>query len=179
MSTRKNIPTEHITQLRKALGLSMLDMARAVGMTGADANTIDHWQQTERGARPVSGPVAVVLRYMAQAVDAEADAATVDLLGRALPRFLDCTNLEDEDDGTQIVMHTRWPRFYGVAIDELPDDVPDAMRAAGMPCLALPEDIGGGWFAVCWIDQPVSDPTPVVTQAANLLIAQARRDLAE
>ena len=130
MSTRKNIPADHVTALRKALGLSMLDMARAVGVTGSDTNTIDHWEQTERGMRPISGSVGVVLRYMAQAVEAQSDAATVDLLGRALPRFLDCANLEDEDDGTTIVMHTRWPRFYGIAMDELPEDVPDALREA-------------------------------------------------
>ena len=49
--------------VREALGLSVAQMADAVGLRPDGGS--DNIRQMERGKRAVSGPVAVLLRYMA------------------------------------------------------------------------------------------------------------------
>ncbi len=49
--------------VREALGLSVAQMAEAIGLR-PDGGA-DNIRQMERGKRAVSGPVAVLLRYMA------------------------------------------------------------------------------------------------------------------
>ena len=53
--------------VRESLGLSLSEMADALGMQSAADSGADRVRQMERGARPVSGPVHVLLRYMAGA----------------------------------------------------------------------------------------------------------------
>ena len=55
---------ELLQTVREALGLSVTQMAQALGMQGDAAG--DNIRQMERGKRPVSGPLHVLLRYMAQ-----------------------------------------------------------------------------------------------------------------
>ena len=50
--------------VREALGLSVNQMAQALGMQGEAAG--DNIRQMERGKRAISGPVCVLLRYMAR-----------------------------------------------------------------------------------------------------------------
>ena len=54
---------ELLQAVREALGLSVAQMAEALGMR-PDGGA-DNIRQMERGKRAVSGPVAVLLRYMA------------------------------------------------------------------------------------------------------------------
>ena len=49
--------------VREALGLSVNQMAQALGMQGEAAG--DNVRQMERGKRAISGPIHVLLRYMA------------------------------------------------------------------------------------------------------------------
>lgn len=54
---------ELLQAVREALGLSVAQMAEAIGLR-PDGGA-DNVRQMERGKRAVSGPVAVLLRYMA------------------------------------------------------------------------------------------------------------------
>ena len=54
---------ELLQTVREALGLSVAQMAEAIGLR-PDGGA-DNIRQMERGKRAVSGPVAVLLRYMA------------------------------------------------------------------------------------------------------------------
>ena len=66
-STPEKAPTPEAAELlqsvREALGLSVVQMAQALGMQGEAAG--DSIRQMERGKRAVSGPIHVLLRYMA------------------------------------------------------------------------------------------------------------------
>lgn len=52
-----------LQSVREALGLSVAQMAQALGMLGDTGS--DNIRQMERGKRAVTGPVSVLLRYMA------------------------------------------------------------------------------------------------------------------
>lgn len=168
---------ERLKAIRLALGISLSGMADLLGLSGDKAN--DHLREMERGAREISGPIARLLRYMEQAVEADEDAAMTDLTFRVLPRWLDCSDLEDYDaeGDVEIVMHTRWPRFFALFADDLHD--PQALAAAGVPVVKLPDDAGLGWMVVLFIDQPAGDPARLIEEAARLKTAQAMRDLYE
>lgn len=166
---------QDLKTIRQALGLSVTDMAVAVGLNGDNAAT--HVRAMEAGSKPISGPLAVVLRYMQQAVEIDGDAAIAQLTMDVLPRFLDCTDLEDDGGAVEIIMHTRWPRFYGLLIDELPGNAIDQLEAAGVPIVELPAAAGLGLLVVVFIDRPITDPTPVIAEAARLKVEQAMRDL--
>ena len=173
---------QHAAALRAALGLSVSQMADAVGLAGAPDNRADYWRQIENGARNISGPLARVLRYLSQGAAVHDDPTLSDGLAAVLPTHLECSGLEAPDDepGRTIIMRTAWPRFFAVEFepDELPPDAPAMLRANGSPCLALPAEIGSGWLVVLWIDTPASDPTMHVNRAAQLMIDRIRRDLA-
>jgi transcriptional regulator with XRE-family HTH domain len=53
---------ERLQALRKALSLSVADMAHKLGLWGA--NGTDNLRQMERGARPLPGTLQVLLGYM-------------------------------------------------------------------------------------------------------------------
>jgi transcriptional regulator with XRE-family HTH domain len=167
------IPAD-LKSLRRALGLSLADFARAVGFVGEDAAR--KVRAMEDGQRPIPGSLAVALRYMAQAVDFEDDATAADRVAGVLPRWLDCSDLEDAA-AAEIVMHTRWPRFFAFVRERLPDDLADALRAQSVPVLHLPDAVGGDSMTFIFIDQPVDDPSRLLIQARDLKTAQARRDL--
>lgn len=67
MAPTNRPPTPEAAQLlqtvREALGLSVTQMAQALGMNGDAA--CDNIRQMERGARPVSNQAHLILRYMA------------------------------------------------------------------------------------------------------------------
>lgn len=96
---------------------------------------------------------------------------------RILPRFLDCTDLEDDDGSVEIIMHTRWPRFFGLLVDDLEEDDFDILKSTGVPIVELPGEVGLGFLVIIFIDKPTSDPMPVIAEAARLKTAQAMRDL--
>jgi transcriptional regulator with XRE-family HTH domain len=166
---------DNLKTIRQALGLSVADMAAAVGLSGDNAAT--HIRAMEGGSKPITGPMAVLLRYMQQAVEIDADSAIADLTMRVLPRYLDCSDLEHDDGHVEIVMHTRWPRFYGLLTDELASDDIELLQAAGVPVVEQPAAAGLGLLVVIFIDTPTSDPMPVIFEAARLKTEQASRDL--
>lgn len=168
--------------IRSALGISSLQMAAMLGMEGHGDKVRDRYHETETGARPLTGPMSLVLRYLSQAVDSETDSTLADLIGAALPRYLECSDLEDED-GAHLAMHTRWPRFF--ALEPPPDDpldslAIDALRAAGTDIAELPAHIGGGCMIILWIDEPTDEARAAraVAECVRLTVARAESDLA-
>jgi transcriptional regulator with XRE-family HTH domain len=166
-----------LNEIRRTLGLSVSEMALALGFENPEAKGADHIREIERGARPVTGPVAMLLRDMAQGVETSEDSQLADLTARALPRWLDCADLDDHEGAreAEIVMHTRWPRFLALFVDDLDD--PDELSESGIPLVKLPEDAGLGWMAVLFIDTPTRSFDALIRECADLKISQARRDL--
>lgn len=70
---------EMLQSVREALGLSVVQMAQALGMQGEAAG--DNIRQMERGKRAVSGPVQVLLRYMAHHARVTLYAPPADMAG--------------------------------------------------------------------------------------------------
>lgn len=182
MSTTRDKPTPRDAEnLRKALGLSTLQMARAVGLEGENDTARDRWNDMENGRKPISGPASVVLRYLQQGSNDSGDSVLTDLIDAAFPRFLECSDLENED-GTQMAMHTRWPRFY--AIESPPDTVVDdssieSLQACGAEVHRLPAHIGGGHMAILWIDEPIDRARAdrAVAECIALTVTRAESDL--
>jgi DNA-binding transcriptional regulator YiaG len=175
-TTETTMTPEQIGAIRRALAMSHSEFAQAIGFVGENAAT--RAREIEDGRRPISGPTSIVLRSLAQAVDIEDDAATADSVARIVPRFLDCSDLEDFDgDGTEIIMHTRYPRFFAVLGAPIPPDLAEQMRAQSVPVLHLPADVGGDSMSFLFIDEPVGDPSRHMAAAVALKTAQARRDL--
>jgi len=167
--------------LRKALGFSHTQMAAALGLGGARA--IDTVREMETDRREISGAVANVARYLSQSVDVSTDPALSDSMRNVLPRFLDCTNLADDDDGTEIVIHTQWPRFYALYpdADPLDADTRADLLDGGMTLAPMPAHVGGGDLFVLWIDDPAPDMPRArlaIAECVRLKTAQAERDLA-
>lgn len=167
-----------LKNLRRALALNQTQMAEAVGLEGAHAWR--HVDDLETGARAISGPIARVCAYLLQGADVADDPALSDGLRALIPRFLDCSNLADDDDGTEIVLHTQWPRFYALYPDiEWPEEQRAQMIAGGIPMVAMPREIGGGDLVILWIDAPVDDAAArmAVAECVRLKTAQGLRDL--
>lgn len=168
--------------LRHALGLSTLGMAETLGIEGFSDKVRDRCHEMEDGRRELSGPLSVVVRYLSQAADPDTDARLHNTIGAIFPRFLECSDLEDED-GAQLAMHTRWPRFYALEAPPgaVPDDLAaDALRAAGAEVADLPPHIGGGHLLILWIDEP-TDPAradAAIAECVRLTVARAESDLA-
>ena len=164
------------SELRRAMGLTIAEMAKLVGLDGANAS--DRIREMERGARPISGPLLRVLAYIAQAVDGEG-ATSVSLMSRIVPRWLDCSDLEHDTGTTDIIMHTRWPRFIGWVADDLSqdEDLEATLSAAAIPVVPMDPGLGLGHLVVLFIDQPAGDARALIAEGVRLKEAQARRDL--
>lgn len=163
------------SELRRSMGLSIADMAKVIGLDGANAS--DRVREMERGARPISGPLLRVLGYIAQSANI-ADEATGGLFSRILPRWLDCSDLEHDTCATDIIMHTRWPRFFGWVTDDLAGDenLAAILDAAGVPVLPMSPDLGLGHLVVLFFDRPAGDTQAVIAEAVRLKEARVRRD---
>ena len=168
-------PKERLKSLRQALGISPSEMSAALGLD--DERGGDSIREMERGGRDISGPILRLMRYMEQAVEADADPVIADLTFKVLPRWLDCFDLEDFDgEGrVEIVFHTRWPRFFAFVVDDL-EDV-EGLKVADIPVLKLPDEVGLGWMVALFLDPPVRDPMPLVEEAARLKVGQALQDI--
>lgn len=162
-----------LAAVRTALGISAHTMANALGLT--DSEGANHLREMELNVRPVSGPIEHLLRYMEQSVEFENDPIFTDSMLKVLPRWLDCKDLEDDESDAEIVMHTRWPRFYAFFTDDIPD--PEVLIECGLLVRKLPDEVGLGYMVAIFIDQPTSDPGPVIEEAATLKIRQASSDL--
>lgn len=74
---------DRLQALRKARGLSVADMAQALGLWGA--NGADNLRQMERGARPLPGTLQVLLGYMERETELQELAARLDPSARPRP----------------------------------------------------------------------------------------------
>lgn len=164
-----------LSELRRSMGLSLADMASLIGLDGANAS--DRVREMERGARPISGPLLRVLNYLAQAVDTP-DAAGISM-SNFLPRWLDCFDLEQDMEATDIIMHTRWPRFFGFIIDDLSLDkkLTAILSAANIPVVSMDPELSLGHLVVLFIDQPVGESTTLISEVVRLKETQARRNM--
>lgn len=167
-----------LKNLRRALALNQTQMAHAIGLESQHA-----WRfldDLESGKRPITGPVARVCQYLAQGADVADDPALSDAVRALIPRFLDCSNLSEDEDGTEIVLHTQWPRFYALYPDiQWPEEVRAQLVAGGIPLVPMPREIGGGDMVILWIDAPADAAAGrrAVDECARLKIAQGLRDL--
>lgn len=168
---------ERLRALRYALSVSVNDMADLFGLSGSGSG--DKIRDMERGARDLSGPMLRLLSYMEQAAEVGADALDTDRFYRLLPRWLDCTDLESPDDGAvEVVMHTRYPRFYAIMMpDKFSEDDRLMLDDAGIPVIGLPDELGLTDMVVLFIDQPVRETKTLLTECAQLKIRQAIDDL--
>ena len=162
-----------LSELRRAMGLSLADMARLIGLDGLNAS--DRVREMERGARPISGPLLCVLNYLAQAVGTN-DSAAISL-SRFLPRWLDCSDLEKNTGTADIIMHTRWPRFLGWITDDLSHDqnLTELLSAAKIPVVPMNPGLGLGNLVVLFIDQPAGETKALISEAVRLKEMQVRR----
>ena len=160
--------------LRQAMDISVAQMATVLGLDGANAS--DRIREMERGTRPISGPALRVLSYLAQSVELGSEGSER-FVSKALPRWLDCSDLEQDTGTTDIIMHTRWPRFFGWVADELPADLLAVLTAANIPVVKMDSALGLGYLVILFVDQPVGDTRSVVAEGVRLKEAQARRDL--
>lgn len=158
---------QRLADVRHALGLSVSQMATAIGLDGD--NAADRVREMERGARPISGPLRLLLGYMAQSAGAEPHAPDARLAARVLPRWLDCTDMQRPPgasaSGPQVLMHNRWPRFWGLLFERLPPQQLQALRSAGACVVTLPPALGAGLLVCVFIDAPAGDVTALVEQA--------------
>lgn len=168
-------PAQALQDLRHALGISLSQMADILGLTGE--GSADAVRFMESGKKPVSRPIQIILRYMQQAIDIERSSQEADLIAQVLPKWLDCAELDASDTPAEIIMHTRWPRFYGIHIDKLPETSMQALHHAQIPVIALRQDLGLGHLACIFIDRPSQDPQDLLREAARLKEAQALQDL--
>lgn len=166
-----------LTELRHAMGISFSEMADLLGLSGANAG--DMVRQMERGGqggRPISGPLRRILRYLAQATANPKTEGPFALMSQVLPRWLDCVDLEADNGARDILMHTRWPRFFGWVTKDLPDDIIEILENAQIPIASMSPGLGLGRMAILFIDQPVGDMRSLISEAVRLREARARRD---
>jgi transcriptional regulator with XRE-family HTH domain len=60
---------ERLKAIRRALGLSVQDMAAKIGLNGEGA--ADKMRAYERGARPISGPIIKLMDYIESEIQAK------------------------------------------------------------------------------------------------------------
>lgn len=177
-----NATPQALYALRQALGFSHTQMAAALGLGGARA--LDTVRELETGRREPSGAVSHVARYLSQGVDVSTDPELSDSIQSLIPRFIGGVDLENKRGTVDTVFHTQWPRFLALYPDSLDwtDATREALTAAGVPVVPMPEHIGGGALVVLWIDDPAPDTERAqraVTACAQAKTAQAVRDLAD
>lgn len=159
----KKAKMSFLKAIRTALGFSTQEMASLLWMDGADDELMRQVEKEE----DCPGPVFALLRYISQGVDIEGVGLS-DFIGDVLPRWLDCTDLEDESNNCRLVLHTRYPRFYGVFLTELPDE--DLIAAAGFPVVRIEGADGFSYLIVLFIDDPIRNPKELIEQCARLKI---------
>jgi len=167
--------SERLKTLRNALGVSAVEMADMVGIDSVDGGSLI--QKMEHGSCGVPGSIQRLMRYMEQAVEISKDAQMTDWSFKVLPRWLDCSDMEDDESNTEIIFHTRWPRFFAVHVDELEDENAEELCQGGIPVVKLPDDLGLGWLVILWLDEPSSKSEALVEEAALLKVRQAMQDL--
>ncbi len=167
-----------LTELRHAMGLSISEMADVLGLSGA--NAADMVRQMERGGqggRPISGPLRRIMRYLAQATASAKTEGPFALVSQVLPRWLDCVDLENESGAGDILMHTRWPRFFGWVTKDLSDDIIEILEDAEIPIAPMSPGLGLGRMAILFIDQPVGDMRSLIAEAVRLREARVHRNV--
>lgn len=145
--------------LRNALALSTSEMAWVIGLEGS--NAADKVREMERN-RPISGPIQKLLGYLSQAVPQDAREHGP-WPQHVLPTWMRCGDLEDRDAATQILMHTRWPRFYGWVTKDLEAQLARQLAQANTPIIQLSPE--AGHLVVFFIDQPPNEPRDLFAQA--------------
>jgi transcriptional regulator with XRE-family HTH domain len=163
--TGKTLEPFAFAGLRKAMGLSVVEMAELVGLDGDNAS--DRIREMERGKRMISGPLQRMLRYLAQAVDV-GGAGAIGLPTQLLPRWLDCKDLAADKSDVDIIMHTRWPRFFGWISSDMPESLAAELNAAGIP--VVPMNLGqlSRHIVVLFVDEPVGDTQVLIDEGVRL-----------
>lgn len=171
---------ERLKRLRHALGISVNNMGGLLGLAGSGSG--DKVREIERGVRDATGPMLKLMRYMEQAADIESLAEDSDAFYAILPKWLDCSDLEDYEgaNAVEVVIHTRYPRFYALMMPEkLDEDQRIMLDDAGIAVVGLPIELGLTDLVVLWIDEPANDTKPLLEECARLKMKQALADLSQ
>jgi transcriptional regulator with XRE-family HTH domain len=156
-----------LRQIRLELGISTDQMAKLVGLD--EPETITLLNAFESGELAIPGPVSRVLEYLSQATPTDEDALSNDVVWQMLPRFLDCTDLENPRNQTVAVFHVRWPRFISWFVRGLPESMMESMSVGGVPILETDHSYGIGSFMVTlFVDKPIHDPMPLLYELLML-----------
>ncbi|MEM8562250.1 MAG: helix-turn-helix transcriptional regulator [Pseudomonadota bacterium] len=136
-------------QLRKALNVSRSKMASLLGIQGKyPAKTLS---DIEYGGRTAPMAVQKLASYLLQGTQSQTD---------VLPEYLACQALVGGID-YGIYIRTRYPRFLATA---------GCHPTKGMPKAAISDN---EYLSIMyWIDEPVDDPTAMLTEAAVLVRAR-------
>ncbi len=166
---------EKLARVREALGYSATEMGTLLGLKGL--NVKEHVRAMERGAaeKPVSAPISMLLDYIAQGLVLSGPRQDSNLATSLVPRFMSCTDLAGETSA-EVIMHTRWPRFYGRIVNDRDVEAIASVgyAAADVQLVKLPAELGDGTMAVMFIDKPERDARLAIDEAIELLKAKAR-----
>lgn len=107
---------ERLQALRKALGLSVADMAHKLGLWGS--NGADNLRQMERGARPLPGTLQVLLGYIEREQAGDSVASYIE-------RLKDVKYQSVREAFPELFTSKRLPPLAGPAGKNEPDKFPD------------------------------------------------------
>ncbi|CAG9180634.1 hypothetical protein LMG23994_04464 [Cupriavidus pinatubonensis] len=142
-------------------------MGRVIGGGAEDGAALVH--DMESGKREIPDAIDRVLRYMGTAFEIDEKASAGDFPYRLLPRWLECADLEDLESSHMVIMHTRWPRFFGVLLFEVSEHRLAQLTQAGIQVYEFEEDELWRGMVALFIDEPVREPWPLIEEAARLL----------
>lgn len=139
-----------LKHLRNKLRASLARMAELLGLSGDTA--AEAVRKMENDDKILAGPIQRIARYMQQGL-IEGD------IEKVLPAFMICSDLQSVIE-YEWIFHTQYPRFLAVVTDE---------NIGGDVC-SVSHD-GLEWVSVAlWIDEPVSDPGPLLEAAGQYFL---------
>lgn len=159
---------ERLRTIRNNLCISAAEMGGVIGVVAEDSAALVRDMESQRHEIPDA--IDCVLRYMGKAFEIDRKASAGGFPYDLLPRWLECTDLEDLDPSHRVLMHTRWPRFFGVLLLEERQDRLAQFTHAGIPVYEFVEE--GLWMVTLFIDEPVREPWPLIEEAARLMRRQ-------
>jgi len=132
---------DQVREMRRNLSMTQTELGKALGLRGGDVGrTVRGWEQSQdhKSHKPITGPAALALTYLAQG-------ALDETMKKIVPEFVVASDaLSDKD--SELVIHLWRPRFIAVVADpDIAQSMPDSIEVdAGIESLAV----------AMWIDDP-------------------------
>jgi transcriptional regulator with XRE-family HTH domain len=165
-------PSERLFAVRKAMGVSVKQMADLVGLSGPHAD--DRVREMEDGRRPVSGPIERVLDFMEQGLDIGSSDLGKVILSRHQPKFVQLSGANPSEPFFGI-LHTQPPRFLAVFSANLPAPMQERLAASGLETLEMPTESALGLMVAVPLERFPGSVLPLMHKAAAHLAAQPKR----